>query len=92
MNSSLKDIVKEEIQNMLEVGFIYPFSNNEWVSPLIIFPKKNGKWRICVDYQENNKAKKKDCFPFPFIEKILYGLARKILFSFLVGLSGYNQI
>ena len=43
MSPSLRDIVKEEIQKLLEGGFIYPISNNEWDSPLVIVPKKNGK-------------------------------------------------
>ena len=62
MNPSLKDIVKEELQKLLDAGFIYPISDSEWVSPLVLVPKKNGKWRICVDYRELNKATKKDHF------------------------------
>jgi hypothetical protein len=40
MNPTLKDIVKEEIQKLLNVRFIYPISNSKWVSPLIVVPKK----------------------------------------------------
>jgi hypothetical protein len=51
MNPTLKDIVKEEIQNLLNVGFIYPISNSKWVSPLVVVQNKvTGKWRICVDF------------------------------------------
>eukprot|EP00253_Pinus_taeda_P029761 PITA_29761 len=88
MNPSLKDIVREELQKLLDAGFIYLISNSEWVSPLVIVPKKNGKWRICVDYQELNKATKKDHFPLPFIDQVLDGLAGKKFFSFLDGFSG----
>ena len=49
MNLALKDIVKEELQKLLDAGFIYPISDSEWVSPLVFVPKKNRKWRICVD-------------------------------------------
>jgi hypothetical protein len=40
MNLTLKDIVKEEIQKLLNVGFIYPISDSKWVSPLVVVPKK----------------------------------------------------
>ena len=43
MNPSLKDIVKEELQKLLGEGFIYPISDSEWVSPLVLVPKKNRK-------------------------------------------------
>lgn len=76
----------------MDAGFIYPISDSEWVSPLVLVPKKNGKWRICVDYRELNKATKKDHFPLPFIDQVLDGLTGKKFFSFLDGFSGYNQI
>jgi hypothetical protein len=48
MNPTLKDIFKRELQKLLDSGFIYPIFYSEWVSPFIIVPKKNGKWRECV--------------------------------------------
>ena len=92
MNLNLKDIVKEEIQKLLEAGFIYPISAIEWVSPLVIVPKKNGKWRVYVYYRELNKTMQKDHFPFPFIDQVLDTLYGKKFFSFLAGYTGYNQI
>ena len=90
MIPKLRDIVKEEIQKLLEAGFIYSISDSEWVSPLVIVPKKNGKWRVCVDYRELNKATQKDHFPLPFIYQVLDTLFGKKFFSFLDGFSGYN--
>jgi transposase InsO family protein len=92
MNPNLKEIVKEELQKLLNAGFIYPISDSEWVSPLVIVPKNNGKWRVCVDYRALNKATQKDHFPLPFIDQVLDNLAGKKYFSFLDGFSGYNQI
>lgn len=92
MNPSLKEITKEELQKLVDVGFIYPISNSEWVSPLVLFPNNILKWRIYFDYHELNKATKKDHFPLPFIDQVLDGLAGKKLFSFMDGFSGYNQI
>ena len=54
--------------------------------------KKNGKWRICVEYRELNKAILKDHFLLPFIDQVLDSLAGNKFFSFLDGFSGYNQI
>jgi hypothetical protein len=92
LNPHLMDIVKEELQKMLDVDFIYPISDSRWVSPLVIIPKKNGKWRICVDYRELNKATQKDHFPLPFIDQVLDTLAGKKFFCFLDDFSGYNKI
>jgi hypothetical protein len=90
MNPNLKEIVKEELQKLLNAGFIYPISDSEWVSPLVIVPKKNGKWRVCVDYRALNKATYKYHFPLPFIDQVLDNLSRNFFFSFLDGFSGYN--
>eukprot|EP00253_Pinus_taeda_P013839 PITA_13839 len=92
MNPNLREIVKEELQKLLNVNFIYPISDSRWVSHLVIVPKKNGKWRACIDYRELNKATLKDHFPLPFIDQVLDTLAGKKYFSFLDGFSGYNQI
>jgi hypothetical protein len=93
MNPTLKDIVKEEIQKLLNVGFIYPVSESKWVSPLIVVPEKmTGKWRICVDFWELNKSTLKDYFPLPFIDQVLDTLSGKKYFSCLDGYNWYNQI
>jgi hypothetical protein len=92
MNPALKNIVKQELQKFLQANLIYPISDSQWVSPLVIVPKKNGKWRICVDFQELNKSTHRDYFPLPYIDQVLDTLSGKKYFSFLDGFSGYNQI
>jgi hypothetical protein len=75
---TLKDIVKEDLQKLLNVRFIYPISDSKWASPLVVVPKKvTGKWRICVDLWEPNKATLKDCFSLPFIDQVLDSLSGK---------------
>eukprot|EP00253_Pinus_taeda_P009629 PITA_09629 len=56
MNPNLREIVKEELQKLLNAGFIYPIFDSEWVSPLVIVPKKNGKWRIRIAPQDQDKT------------------------------------
>ena len=69
LNPHLKDVVKDELQKLLDVNFIYPIFDRKWVSPLVVVPKKNGKWRICVDYRDLNKATQKYHFPLPFMDQ-----------------------
>ena len=92
MNPALREIVKDELQKLLNIGFIYPISDSQWVSPLVIVPKNNVKWRVCVDYRELNKATLNYHFPLPFIYQVLDTLAGKTYFSFLDGFGRYNKI
>ena len=77
MNPALRDVVKEELQKLLSANFIYLISDSQWVSLLVIIPKKNVKWRVCVDYRELNKATQKDHFPLPFIDEVLDTISGK---------------
>jgi len=53
-------MVKEELDKLLEVGFIKPVETIEWVSPVILALKNNGKLKVCVNYKALNKVTKKD--------------------------------
>ena len=54
--------------------------------------KTNGKWRICVDFTELNKACPKDSYPLPQIDTLIDSTIRNQLLIFMDALSGYNQI
>ena len=92
LNLKYSFLVKEEIDKLLNIGFIYPVPFSEWVSPIVIVPKKNGKIRICQDFRALNKATKKDYFPLPFTDAILDAVAGHECYSFLDGFLGYNQV
>ncbi len=47
-NYALK--VRKDLDKLLDIGFIYPIETTQWLSPITIVPKKNGKLCICVDY------------------------------------------
>ena len=53
--------------------------------------KTNGKWRICVDFTELNKACPKDSYPLPRIDILVDSTARNQLLNFMDAFSGYNQ-
>ena len=54
--------------------------------------KANGKWRMCVDFTDLNKACPKDNYPLPWIDTLVDLTARHQLLSFMDAFSGYNQI
>ncbi|MCO5601585.1 hypothetical protein L7F22_055708 [Adiantum nelumboides] len=69
--------LKEEVDKLLKAGFIYPVSTADWVST--VTPKKDGKWRVCVDYKPLNAAMKRDPYPLPFIDDILDSVAGRCI-------------
>ena len=54
--------------------------------------KANGKWRMCVDFMDLNKACLKDSFPLPRIDQLVDSIARHKLLTFIDAFLGYNQI
>ena len=54
--------------------------------------KANGKWRMCVDFTDLNRACPKDSFPFPRIDQLVDSTTRHKLITFMDAFSGYNQI
>ncbi|MCO5614953.1 hypothetical protein L7F22_069239 [Adiantum nelumboides] len=81
-----------EVNKFLKAGFIYPVTNYEWVSPIVVTSKKNGKWRVCVDYKPLNATTKRDHFPLPFQDEILNKVAGHECYTIYDGYSGYYQI
>ena len=51
----------------------------------------NGKWRMCVDYTDLNRACPRDAYPLPNIDRLVDGVADNKVLSFLDAYSGYNQ-
>ena len=64
-----KGYCEGRITKKVDYQSMYPISNSKWVSPVVITPKNNGKWRICVYFRELNKATLKDYFPLPLLNK-----------------------
>ena len=54
--------------------------------------KASGKWCICIDYIDLNKACPKDSFPLPKIDQLVDATSGHKLLSFMDAFSGYNQI
>ena len=54
--------------------------------------KANGKWRMCVDFTNLNKAYPKDSYPLPCIDQLVGSTACHRLLSFMDAFSRYNQI
>ena len=77
---------------MLAAGFIREVHYPEWLTNVFLVKKANGKWRICVDFTDLNKACPKDSFPLPRIDQLVDSTIGHKLLSFMDTFSGYNQI
>ncbi|KAL3693229.1 hypothetical protein R1sor_006880 [Riccia sorocarpa] len=87
VSPSMAEMVKEEINKLRVAGFIHEIENSEWVSPIVVVRKKNGKLRVCIDYKKLNAVTKKDYYPLPFIE-----VSGHEWYNFGDGYNGYNQV
>ena len=85
-------VIQEEMEKLLEAGFIREVEYPEWLSNVVMVPKKGGKWRVCVGYTNLNDACPKDSFPLPRINQIVDATSRHEMLSFLDAFSGYHQI
>jgi thymidylate kinase/transposase InsO family protein len=79
------------VQKWLELGIIRP-SSSPWSSPMHLVPKKGGETRAVIDYRKLNAVTRKDAFPLPRIDDILYNLGTANYFSVVDLFSGYFQI
>ncbi|MCO5561286.1 hypothetical protein L7F22_014907 [Adiantum nelumboides] len=86
-----QDALLAEVRMLLNGGFIYLVEDSKWVSPVVVTPKKNGKWLVCVDYKPLNAATKRDRFPLSFQDEILNEIARYERHTVCDGYSGYFQ-
>ncbi|XP_030963814.1 uncharacterized protein LOC115984974 [Quercus lobata] len=62
------EAVRQEVKRLKEVGEIKEFFFPEWLGNTVVVRKKNGKWRVCVDFTDLNRGYPKDPFPMPEID------------------------
>ena len=60
--------MKSEVQRLKEAEAIKEIYFSKWLANIIVVKKKNGKWRVCVDFTNLNRACLKDPFPMPKID------------------------
>jgi hypothetical protein len=84
--------IEVDLRKLLEAGFIKEVFHPTWLANPVLVKKKNGKWRMCVDYTSLNKVCPKVPFPLPRIDQIVDSTAGCELLCFLDAYSGYHQI
>jgi hypothetical protein len=63
--------VEAEVQRLQDAKVIREVKYPVWLANTVLVKKKNGKWRMCVDFTDLNKACKKDDFPLQRVDKII---------------------
>ncbi|GJT85748.1 putative reverse transcriptase domain-containing protein [Tanacetum coccineum] len=79
--SEMKEL-SEQLKELSDKGFIRP-SSSPWGAPVLFVKKKDGSFRMCIDYRELNKLTVKNRYPLPRIDD---------LFDQLQGSSVYSKI
>jgi hypothetical protein len=83
---------KAKDQRLLDTGFIREVTYPMWLSNVIMVRKKNGNWRMCIDFTDLNKRYPKDDFPLARIGKIVDSAAASEMMALLDCFFRYHQI
>ena len=84
--------INEEVGKLLQENAIREVEYPEWLANVVLVKKANGKWRLCIDFTDINRACLKDNFPLPRIDLIVDATSSHELLSFMDAFSGYNLI
>jgi hypothetical protein len=84
--------IGEEITKLLVARFIREVYHPKWLANPVLIRKKNGKWRMCVDYTSLNMACPKDPFPLPRIDQVVDSTSGCETLCSLDAYFGYHQI
>ncbi|GKD96620.1 putative reverse transcriptase domain-containing protein, partial [Tanacetum coccineum] len=80
-----------QLQELLEKGFIHP-SSSPWGASVLFVKKKDGSFRMCIDYCELNKLTVKNCYPLPRIDELFDQLQDSSVYSKIDLRLGYHQL
>ena len=70
-NEERRHAIRDETQKLLAAGHIREVQHPEWLANVVLVKKSNGKWRICVDFTDLNKACPEDSYPLPSIDALV---------------------
>jgi hypothetical protein len=83
--------LKMQLKELLDLGLIRP-SVSLWGALVIFIRKKDGSWRLCIDYRQLNKATIKNQYPLPRIDDLFDQMKGATVFSKIDLRSGYHQL
>ncbi|GJV22416.1 putative reverse transcriptase domain-containing protein [Tanacetum coccineum] len=83
--------LSSQLQELQDKGFIRP-SHSPWGAPVLFVKKKDGSFRMCIDYRELNKLTVKNRYPLPRIDDLFDQLQGARYFSKIDLRSGYHQL
>ena len=75
--------IAEEVHKLQEASFTKEVYYPDWLVNVVMIKKANGKWRMCVDFIDLNKACPKDNYAFPCVDVLVDFMAQHQLLSFM---------
>nr|GEZ20943.1 putative reverse transcriptase domain-containing protein [Tanacetum cinerariifolium] len=82
---------ESQLTELSDKGFIRP-SSSPWEAPVLFVKKKDGSFRMCIDYRELNKLTVKNRYPLPRIDDLFDQLQGSSIYSKIDLRSGYHQL
>ncbi|GKA33620.1 putative reverse transcriptase domain-containing protein, partial [Tanacetum coccineum] len=88
--SEMKEL-SDQLKELFDKGFIRP-SSSPWGAPVLFVKKKDGSFRMCIDYHELNKLTVKNRYSFLRIDDMFNQLQGSSVYSKIDLRSGYHQL
>ena len=91
LSAAEKKEVSKQVTELMDLGLLRP-STSGFGAPILLVKKKDGSFRMCIDYRRLNAITKKDSFPLPLIDDLVDKLQGAKIFSKVDLKSGFHQV
>lgn len=88
---SKRAVIEKEVSQLLEQNIVEE-CESAWSSPVVLVPKPNGQFRLCIDYRKLNRVTVPDLYPLPRLDDLIHSTGKSRYISTMDLKSGYYQV